>query len=1314
MASHENSFDACGHFRLKGATIRDGCVDRELDYLLAFDSLGPSTLCSAWLQRGVAAIHVVGCTLSADCVPVYGSYLPEERLLSLCSASRSLSPRSLQIVVSDANDNPFGESIFVANGRDNDGNSLAAVLEPIGWKVCGTWLGQAVCDDSLAAFAIPSNPIDALIAFNDDELVYGVGFFDDCEEAAEQGGVLYYSLSGRCQADGSIELAKRYWQGDESDEDALVVHYRGALGDDGLFSGTWRNDAHGSFGSFRCYLQTGADGGASSLCARCWRPLSAGAMRYACHQCFAPAFAACEACTDAEHCHHHALVAERVPHADVAVGQSCAAMVDDALQRFAERRCVAVFGDGALQRELSYAEVAAIARPFAADLVARGIDAGDAVALVADISPELIAALLGATLAGVCIVPVHPALSDDAFRACLRMCAPKLVVVARVYRERLVDCDVPIADLDALSALSPSSSTSIVRPPPSSSATIALLFTSGTTSTVPKAAAYSDALLLPNAASNAKCTPLVRLDIQRFHPSLLVSLIGVVQVGGQRALATDLGTWLLDAQCARPTHVSAPPLFWTMLQREHAALAVSPSSRAEASRRVRSMLGNRLVSAHSGGSALPEATAQFVRAELGIAFFHDLYGAREVGGIARDGIVYDSVRVRIEPRDGIDDASVGELLVHTDAMIAGYSSDAANERAFCMHDGVRYYRTGDLVVYDDKTRRVRVLGRCASTAKLANSLFVHLERTELALESCAQVKHAYAAVEPGRSYVVAIVVLHGDGDDNESVELCDDVLRAELRFWCAHANLPPDEVPQRIGVDRNAHAWADMLTSTMKKRRSLLALKYADAVKQLYEAEPKHDDGSAALRVCDTLRELLERVGLPFEGASATDLLAELGLNSLACAQLLRLLPAAAERLSLTAPSLLAMPIGHLDQLVRRIDNDEFVSSPSAAAADVDWHREQCLPADLQQVADAAASAVASSSDASKQDVLCTGATGFLGVYLLAELLKRFDGRIHVLVRGNDGRARLERAMRRAHVWPSSDDARCERICVVRGDVAQRQLGIADDDYAHLCESVAHVFHNAANVNMVLPYRALRRTNVEGTLHVAHLCVRARAPLLFVSSLSAYTVELDRWPLVDKFSSAQLNAKTGYGASKAVAEQLLGAAVRAGVLQARVVRPGTISGAGVHWNRSDFCMLLMRACIALGVRVSPAPLAQRWLPVDFVAHAIVRLAQRSDEPLGFSMCGDGPTLDALFDALAQRCQLRAIAPEQFAAELLRLADDHPASPLRDKMRRICFDGGAIDVDINMSNAKAALHDIDWPAHHDLDSFARCLLGHCED
>jgi NAD(P)-dependent dehydrogenase (short-subunit alcohol dehydrogenase family) len=106
-----------------------------------------------------------------------------------------------------------------------------------------------------------------------------------------------------------------------------------------------------------------------------------------------------------------------------------------------------------------------------------------------------------------------------------------------------------------------------------------------------------------------------------------------------------------------------------------------------------------------------------------------------------------------------------------------------------------------------------------------------------------------------------------------------------------------------------------------------------------------------------------------------------------------------------------------------------------------------------------------------------TGATGFIGRYLVERLLER-DGHIHVLVR-EGSQARMDELI---EGWGAAD-----RITKVVGDLQEPNLGVSDEQVAQLKGNVDHFFHLAAMYDMTADDESNEKLNVEGTRHAVEL-----------------------------------------------------------------------------------------------------------------------------------------------------------------------------------------------------------------------------------
>src|SRR5664279_827168 len=91
--------------------------------------------------------------------------------------------------------------------------------------------------------------------------------------------------------------------------------------------------------------------------------------------------------------------------------------------------------------------------------------------------------------------------------------------------------------------------------------------------------------------------------------------------------------------------------------------------------------------------------------------------------------------------------------------------------------------------------------------------------------------------------------------------------------------------------------------------------------------------------------------------------------------------------------------------------------------------------------------------------ILVTGATGFLGVQLVRELLdRRPNATLALLIRDRKGLSGQERA---DAIIPAADRSRVE---VYSGDVSQPNCGLDSAAYERLSSETTRVIHSAATV----------------------------------------------------------------------------------------------------------------------------------------------------------------------------------------------------------------------------------------------------------
>ncbi|KAG8885369.1 large subunit of alpha-aminoadipate reductase [Tulasnella sp. 331] len=258
-----------------------------------------------------------------------------------------------------------------------------------------------------------------------------------------------------------------------------------------------------------------------------------------------------------------------------------------------------------------------------------------------------------------------------------------------------------------------------------------------------------------------------------------------------------------------------------------------------------------------------------------------------------------------------------------------------------------------------------------------------------------------------------------------------------------------------------------------------------------------------------------------------------------------------------------------------------------------------------------------------KLTVFLTGATGFLGAFVLQHLLMRSEnvGRVICLVRASgDAQAmgRLRDGCRDRAIWDESwiTDG---RVSVVVGDLGLNKFGLDDSVWSTLASEVDVILHNGAMVHWVYPYAKLRAPNVLSTLVAIELASATKPKTLtFISSTSTLDNEhyvrlsdsltrsgAEGVPESDDLEGSRTGLKTGYGQSKWVSEKLLMEAARRG-LSVSIIRPGYVVGEShsAVTNTDDFLWRLVKGCIQLGL-IPDINNTVNMVPVDHVAQCTV-------------------------------------------------------------------------------------------------------------
>jgi amino acid adenylation domain-containing protein/thioester reductase-like protein len=267
--------------------------------------------------------------------------------------------------------------------------------------------------------------------------------------------------------------------------------------------------------------------------------------------------------------------------------------------------------------------------------------------------------------------------------------------------------------------------------------------------------------------------------------------------------------------------------------------------------------------------------------------------------------------------------------------------------------------------------------------------------------------------------------------------------------------------------------------------------------------------------------------------------------------------------------------------------------------------------------------------------VFLTGATGYLGVHILAELLQ-VGTTVVCLARAKDDAAARQRILDNLKQYQLLDGVSKlleDHLHAVAGDLSKPLLGMDISEFKTVALEVDSIIHCGAQVNLIKPYQALKESNVLGTQEILRLAttngfVKTKVkPVHYISTNGIFPVDVQAYDNGKQNESALVhciedwdlqdpaiceNLSEGYSMTKWVAERMCTIAESRG-LPISVMRPGNMAGSTTTaaQNHDDLHYLFIKGMLEL--QCAPdldrgSAYALDLTPVDFAAKAVVQLA----------------------------------------------------------------------------------------------------------
>ena len=250
-------------------------------------------------------------------------------------------------------------------------------------------------------------------------------------------------------------------------------------------------------------------------------------------------------------------------------------------------------------------------------------------------------------------------------------------------------------------------------------------------------------------------------------------------------------------------------------------------------------------------------------------------------------------------------------------------------------------------------------------------------------------------------------------------------------------------------------------------------------------------------------------------------------------------------------------------------------------------------------------------------DVLLTGATGYLGMHILNELLTTHDGHIFCPLRIHGGEDPMRRLKTMFFYYFGDNEALKrldERVSPFAAEVTQPgALDTLDCQGLTVVNCVANVKHFSAGNDIEL-------VNIESVRNLIAFCLRTGSRLIHISTTSIAGLSVDGVPGPDvKLTEQDLWLGQNIDANKYVyskfkAEELVLDAIFNHGLDAKIMRVGNLSARQkdgefqINFNTNNF-LALLRAYVIIGM-VPYDALSEtfEFSPIDDVARAIMLLA----------------------------------------------------------------------------------------------------------
>lgn len=251
------------------------------------------------------------------------------------------------------------------------------------------------------------------------------------------------------------------------------------------------------------------------------------------------------------------------------------------------------------------------------------------------------------------------------------------------------------------------------------------------------------------------------------------------------------------------------------------------------------------------------------------------------------------------------------------------------------------------------------------------------------------------------------------------------------------------------------------------------------------------------------------------------------------------------------------------------------------------------------------------------KNVLLTGATGYLGIHILWQILKEPVNNVYCLVRGNEEKFVQKRLDDLYKFYFNESIYNNDKIKVIYGDITKPYLGMKESLYNDLSKKIDTVIHTAATVKHYGNKEIFKEINIVGTQNIIDFCLNTKSKLHYMSTISVSGQKVqsksEEYFTEKDFYIGQNYNENAYIESKFEAEYIVLKNILEKNLYAKIYRIGNLTGRyldGVFQKNIETNAFYNKLKTVIELRKVPKEITNidvDFTPVDLASEAIIRL-----------------------------------------------------------------------------------------------------------